>query len=377
MAYCPRTLLASLGLSALSIIGDGGGKPRPEVTSTMSEQAETTEQTPQLKGRKPALFAFVTLCVSAVLVLKTPSFWAIFIPEFGRLLQYLMSMHLQATPTLRSQAELFQTLASQTAAGGEWSSLGIGSRHFPFEMKIRNVVMVAIGNISVIIPTLNEEKYLLTCLKSLTRQLQKERAETIVVDGGSSDRTVEIAKDYADNVLVEPALWVGASRNLGAKHATGEILAFIDADTMACDDWLAVIGQTFDSDPEAVGMTGPTLPFEGTYLDRLAYHVATGSAQRLSLKLGRPHVAGFNCAYRKVAFWNAGGFDEDRVLSEDVMLSLRMRHQGRILFNPDMVAHTSLRRIKKYGYPYLTMYYAINAAMMLLFNRTLGYPQVR
>jgi hypothetical protein len=97
----------------------------------------------------------------------------------------------------------------------------------------------------------------------------------------------------------------------------------------------------------------------------------------LSLKLGLPHVAGFNCAYKKGAFWKAGGFDENRELSEDVMLSLRIRHEGRILFNPDMVAYTSLRRIKKYGYPYLTTYYGINAGMLLLFNRSLAYPKIR
>jgi len=42
-----------------------------------------------------------------------------------------------------------------------------------------------------------------------------------------------------------------------------------------------------------------------------------------------------------------------------------------------MIAYTSLRRIKKYGYLYLTTYYAINGAMMVLFDRTLDYPQVR
>lgn len=85
----------------------------------------------------------------------------------------------------------------------------------------------------------------------------------------------------------------------------------------------------------------------------MAYHVATGWAQRFSLRLGRPHVAGFNCAYRREPFWDAGGFNEDRALSEDVILSLRMRHQGQIAFNTEMIANTSLRRIKKYGYPHL------------------------
>lgn len=278
---------------------------------------------------------------------------------------------------LRYHIEIAENLVTQVLAKNQLASLEIGRRHLPFEIKIKNVLMLATCDISVIIPALNEEKYLRRCLDSLVRQRRKNQAEIIVVDGGSSDRTLQIAKDYADSVLVEPARPVGAARNIGAKEAAGDVLAFIDADTLAGRDWLEVIDRTFDSDLEAVGVTGPTLPYEGTRLDRLAYHVATGWAQSLSLKLGRPHVAGFNCAYRKKAFWNAGGFANDRVLSEDVMLSLRMRHQGRILFNPDMTAYTSLRRIKKYGYPYLTTYYAINAAIMLLFDRTLGYPQIR
>ena len=201
--------------------------------------------------------------------------------------------------------------------------------------------------------------------------------EVIVVDGGSADRTVEIAEEYADRVLVEPGKPVGAARNIGAKAASGSILAFIDADTTASGNWIDEIEHTLKTYPTAVGVTGPTQPYEGTRLDELAYHVATGWVQRLSLKLGLPHVAGFNCAYKKNEFWEAGGFDEHRQLSEDIMLSLKIRHQGPILFNPEMLAYTSLRRIKNYGYPYLTTYYAMNWGTMLLFNRTLGYPKIR
>jgi cellulose synthase/poly-beta-1,6-N-acetylglucosamine synthase-like glycosyltransferase len=188
---------------------------------------------------------------------------------------------------------------------------------------------------------------------------------------------VAVAEKYAHKILVEPGTAVGAARNMGAKEAQGDILAFVDADTMACESWLEEITHTFIRNPAAVGVTGPTLPYEGAQLDHLVYHIATGWAQRFSLKLGLPHVAGFNCAYRKRPFWDAGGFDENRELSEDVMLSLRIRHEGKVVFNPEMVAYTSLRRIKKYGYPYLTTYYVINASAMLLFNKTLGYPKVR
>jgi len=58
-----------------------------------------------------------------------------------------------------------------------------------------------------------------------------------VVDGGSTDRTADVAEEYAYKVIVEPSP-VGAARNIGAKHAKGNILAFIDADTIACERWI-------------------------------------------------------------------------------------------------------------------------------------------
>ena len=334
--------------------------------------------TSQLGGHEPTTFVLVTLFVSTVLILKAPDFWPIVVTELVKSLQYFdMNSHLHNILVLRCQAELYQNLATQVLLKGDLAPLDLGSRSLPFGMRIKNILVAAVCDVSVIIPTLNEEKYLPKCLESLVRQSRVKPAEIIVVDGGSKDQTAEVAREFTDNVLLEPNRPVGAARNAGARQAKEETLAFIDADTIASERWVEEIARTFGENPGGVGVTGPTLPYEGTQLDKLAYHVATGWAQRLSFRLGRPHVAGFNCAYRKDALWKAGGFDEYRVLSEDVMLSLRMRHQGEIVYNPQMIAYTSLRRIKRYGYPYLTTYYAINAATMLLFDRTLGYPQVR
>lgn len=326
---------------------------------------------------KSMMLVVVALGVSLTFLLKAPVYWAILLPELTRLLQYIeVNPHWQTVFTLRYLGDFLQNLASQMAARGEWTLLENPSYPLPVWLRIKNVLMVGACDISVIIPALNEEKYLPRCLNSLVRQSRKERVEIIIVDGGSTDHTIQLAKECAHKVLIEPGRPVGAARNIGAKHAEGEVLAFIDADTIASEDWLEEVDATF-SKPGAVGVTGPTLPYEGTHLDNIAYQVATGWVQRFSLRLGRPHVAGFNCAYRRNAFWDAGGFDEDRVLLEDVMLSLRMRHQGRILFNPHMIAYTSLRRIEKYGYPYLMTYNVINWVLMLLFSQTLAYPQVR
>ena len=343
----------------------------------MSSQIEPLEQASLEPSRKPTVLVFFTVFLILVLVAKALDLWAILIPELSRYIQYFMvNIHPQVTLAALSQTEFLQNLTGQMLSRGELVSLEVGSRPLSLGTKIKNILVIGACDISVIIPALNEEKYLPRCLESLSRQSRKEGFEIIVVDGGSTDRTVEVAREYAHNVIVEPSP-VGIARNIGAKRSEGKILAFIDADTMACESWVEQIARTFNAGTNAAGVTGPTLPYEGTGLDKLAYHVATGWAQRLSLKLGRPHVAGFNCAYRRGPFWDAGGFDENRVLSEDVTLSLKMRHEGPILFNPERIAYTSLRRIKKYGYPYLTTYYAINTAMMMLFDRTLGYPQVR
>jgi len=85
--------------------------------------------------------------------------------------------------------------------------------------------------ISVVVPALNEEGYITSCLESLTSQSYDDY-ELIVVDGGSSDRAVELAEKYADQVIVFRGP-VGAARNIGVNRSRGEILAFVDADTVA------------------------------------------------------------------------------------------------------------------------------------------------
>lgn len=81
--------------------------------------------------------------------------------------------------------------------------------------------------ISVIIPTYNEESVILDCLKSLQKQSYTD-FEVIVVDDGSTDKTLEIIQDV--KVLEQKHLGPGAARNLGARQAKGYILVFVDAD---------------------------------------------------------------------------------------------------------------------------------------------------
>lgn len=83
--------------------------------------------------------------------------------------------------------------------------------------------------VSIIIPVYNEEKYLDFCLSSIVNQSYKD-IETIVVDDGSTDKSFKIAKRHPVKILQQDHVGPGAARNLGAKNADGEILAFLDAD---------------------------------------------------------------------------------------------------------------------------------------------------
>ena len=88
--------------------------------------------------------------------------------------------------------------------------------------------------ISIIIPTLNEEKYLPRLLKSICRQSFTDY-EIIVSDGDSADRTKEIAESYGCKFIRSGVKGISVQRNVGAKLASGDILVFVDADCILPD----------------------------------------------------------------------------------------------------------------------------------------------
>ena len=93
-------------------------------------------------------------------------------------------------------------------------------------------------SISIIIPTLNEEKYIERCLKSLKNQSFRN-FEIIVSDSYSTDDTVKIAKKYGAKVVLTKKTGPAAGRNEGARKAKGSILVFLDADTFVTKKFLA------------------------------------------------------------------------------------------------------------------------------------------
>lgn len=199
--------------------------------------------------------------------------------------------------------------------------------------------------ISVVIPALNEEKYIGRCLSSLRAQnYPGELYEIIVVDNASTDRTAEIAGESGVRVVYEAERGVGRARHRGAEEARGEIIAGTDADTIAPRTWLEEIARAFHSDETLGAVTGPVLLHDGNRFERWGVRHLSNGATRLSHTLGRGIFVGSNFAVRARDYWRVGGFNISLLSAEDIDLGVRLSAVTGTMFDPNLIMYVSARR---------------------------------
>lgn len=230
--------------------------------------------------------------------------------------------------------------------------------------------------ISVIIPALNEEETILTCLQSLVAQsIPREMYEIIVVDGGSTDNTCLLAASLADRVISQKRAGIGGARGEGARAAKGDILVFTDADTRHPSTWL----ETIHNDLTAGGYdvcTGPVRFYNRT----IRSCIIQGWRQYYLLlhHFGFYWLIGSNFAVKKDAYKKAGGHRDISIL-EDYDLSVRLTKVGVCCtYDRRTAVHTSARRMKgiiPYTGIYLTGFYHYYITKSE--NKLLSYPQPR
>lgn len=220
--------------------------------------------------------------------------------------------------------------------------------------------------ISVIIPTLNEKKYLKKCLDSLKKQTMKNY-EIIVVDSYSTDGTPQLARKYG-KVVFEKRKGPGAARNTGAKRARGDILVFADADVRLERNFLKKIEKEFEKDIGG-GICRLAIYDSKKTSYRIAYSLAVNLARFLN-KIGIIITGGSCFAYRKKVFFRAGMFNPKFITNEDHDLARRVSRISRFMFFDGITAHTSCRRIKKKGLPTMVKLY-IKSSMIYFLNH--GY----
>ena len=226
---------------------------------------------------------------------------------------------------------------------------------------------------SIIIPALNEEKQIFQVIESLKKQtIDRDLFEIIVVDNNSTDKTFECATTAgADKVIKEIIKGTNIARQRGVNESNGEIIAFLDADCIAPEDWLAKIESNLSK--ENVLVSGPyEHNFTGLtkHLDYIYHHymfpVIPKILQGIFRKKAGIIVEG-NFATWRYAIDKIGGLPPIVFYGDGPAIAMLIsRKVGKIYFDNNMYVQTSARRFKKnvfmpvirYAVAYLKMYFA-------------------
>lgn len=117
------------------------------------------------------------------------------------------------------------------------------------EVQVAKMLHEDLPSISVVIPTYNSEQTLAECLESIARQsYPREKIEIVIADGGSKDKTLEIAEKFeVDKILRNPLRTGEAGKAVGVEAAKNEIVAFIDSDNiLPSSNWLKAMIKPFN-----------------------------------------------------------------------------------------------------------------------------------
>lgn len=209
----------------------------------------------------------------------------------------------------------------------------------------------AAPRISVVVCTYNGDHTLRACLDSLVA-LNYPDFEILVIDDGSRDVTAEVAKTFEQvQYHFQEHAGLSAARNLGARLATGSIIAYTDDDCIAHPDWLLHLSHAF-ADEGIAAAGGPNIPPPPrNQIERVVAAAPGAPAHVLLDDTEAEHLPGCNLAIRKEALDCIGGFQvEFQTAGDDVDICWRLREAGgRLLFVPGaMVWHHRRFSIRAY-----------------------------
>jgi len=209
-------------------------------------------------------------------------------------------------------------------------------------------------DLAIVVPTLNEEKYLPKLLSSIAAQSVQPK-EIIIVDAYSADKTVQVVKSY-QKLLPQLKVYqikkytISRQRNFGVKKTRAKNLLFLDADiefrdAKALEKYLKKVRKNGSDLAAAVN-----LPNSKNWKD-WSYFLIENSILYLRKSIFWPASTGRNLFFKRTVFTKIGGFDEQIAVCEDVEIVQRAFKAGArfdLLSQPRV--YTSTRRLQKEGH---------------------------
>jgi glycosyltransferase involved in cell wall biosynthesis len=199
---------------------------------------------------------------------------------------------------------------------------------------------------SIIVPVLNEERNIGACFTAIAGlNTPADRFEVLLVDNGSTDRTVALAGEYAKRfdlaIYSRPGVHISAMRNYGVQQSRGKMLAFLDADCIVSPEWLNKALETYQTElhratadkPPAIVGSAYRIPPDSSWVGKAWYlnssnRPVTGPVQ---------WIPSGNMIVAREAYLAVGGFDENVQTDEDYELCQRIRARGySVISNPDI-----------------------------------------
>ncbi len=216
------------------------------------------------------------------------------------------------------------------------------------------VLKVYLVKISFVIPAYNEEHYLPGCLQALRTEISRHgdalETEIIVVNNASTDDTAEVASLFGATVVNEPTKGVARARQKGLENATGDIVAYIDADTKVTPDWIVLMLSEFAADPSLVALSGSCIFYDLPNFWRFVAGPYQAFVGWMTDLVTGQLVFGGNFAARRSSLLAVGGFDVSIVFyGEDQNIVQRLKKIGKYKFSLKLLAYTSARRFNAEG----------------------------
>lgn len=193
--------------------------------------------------------------------------------------------------------------------------------------------------VSIVIPAYNSEKTIGECLLSLLNQSIKDK-EIIVVDDESTDNTARIVKQFNQvKYLYQKRAGPAKARNLGIKNANGAIIAFIDSDCIAAENWLEQMLASFN-DERVMGVQGAYKSNQKEFIAKFVQLEIEERYKFLKKAKNLDWAGSYSAAYRKKALREVNYFDESfpKASGEDPELSFKLQEHGySLVFNPNAI----------------------------------------